>query len=56
MSPKMQAASDYVREMYTITEAVKKWRQYILGREFFIFTDQQSLHNLLHQTIQTLGQ
>lgn len=53
MSPKMQAASTYVREMYAITESVKKWRQYLLGRKFHIFTDQQSLRSLLHQTIQT---
>lgn len=31
MSPKMQVTPAYVREMYTITEAVKKWRQYLLG-------------------------
>lgn len=27
ISLKMKAASTYVREMYAITEAVKKWRQ-----------------------------
>jgi hypothetical protein len=32
--PRMQAASVYVREMYAITEAVKKWRQYLIGRHF----------------------
>lgn len=30
MSPQMQAASTYVREMFAITESVKKWRQYLL--------------------------
>ncbi|PNX96526.1 transposon Tf2-1 polyprotein, partial [Trifolium pratense] len=53
MCPRMQAASVYVREMYAITEAVKKWRQYLIGRHFHIFTDQKSLKNLLVQTIQT---
>jgi hypothetical protein len=53
MCPRMQAASTYVREMYAITEAVKKWRQYLIGRHFHIFTDQKSLKNLLVQTIQT---
>ncbi|PNX96205.1 Ty3/gypsy retrotransposon protein, partial [Trifolium pratense] len=53
MCPRMQAASTYVREMYAITEAVKKWRQYLIGRHFHIFTDQKSLRNLLVQTIQT---
>lgn len=57
MSPKMQqSTSAYVREMYAITEAVKKWRQYFLGHKFSIYTDQQSLRNLLHQTIPTPGQ
>lgn len=30
----MQASSAYVRELFAITEAVKKWRQYLLGRRF----------------------
>ncbi|XP_058733853.1 uncharacterized protein LOC131605523 [Vicia villosa] len=50
---RLQAASVYAREMYAITEAVKKWRQYLIGRHFHIFTDQKSLKNLLVQTIQT---
>lgn len=33
MSPQMQYASAYVREMYAITEAIKKWRQYLLGQK-----------------------
>ncbi|XP_058757747.1 uncharacterized protein LOC131631003 [Vicia villosa] len=50
---RLQASSVYVREMYAITEAVKKWRQYLIGRHFHIYTDQKSLKNLLVQTIQT---
>ncbi|XP_058757342.1 uncharacterized protein LOC131630580 [Vicia villosa] len=53
MCQRLQAASVYVREMYAIYEAVKKWRQYLVGRHFHIFTDQKSLENLLVQTIQT---
>ncbi|XP_058783964.1 uncharacterized protein LOC131658715 [Vicia villosa] len=53
MCPRMQAASVYVREMFAVTEAVKKWRQYLLGQEFHIFTDQKSLRNLLLQKVQT---
>jgi hypothetical protein len=53
MCNRMQASSVYVREMFAITEAVKKWRQYLIGRHFQIFTDQKSLRNLLVQTIQT---
>jgi len=53
MCPRLQAASVYVREMYAITEAVKKWRQYLLGNHFTIYIDQKSLNTLLSQTIQT---
>ncbi|XP_058769067.1 uncharacterized protein LOC131642924 [Vicia villosa] len=53
MCPRMQAASVYVREMYAVTEAVKKWRQYLVGQKFHIHTDQKSLRNLLLQKIQT---
>lgn len=52
----MQAASAYDREMYAITEAVKKWRHYLLGRHFRIYTDQKSLRGLMSQTIQTPSQ
>lgn len=37
---RIQVASTYDREMFAITEAVKKWRHYLLGRYFHIFTDQ----------------
>ncbi|KAL4378379.1 hypothetical protein GQ457_02G014110 [Hibiscus cannabinus] len=53
LSPKMQAASTYHREMYAITQAVAKWRQYLLGRRFVILTDHKSLCELTQQTIQT---
>ncbi|XP_058757457.1 uncharacterized protein LOC131630720 [Vicia villosa] len=53
MCPRMQAASVYVREMFAVTEAVKKWRQYLIGQQFHIYTDQKSLRNLLLQRIQT---
>ncbi|MCH83875.1 enzymatic polyprotein, partial [Trifolium medium] len=56
LCPRMCTASAYEREMYAITAAVKKWRHYLLGRHFRIFTDQQSLRNLLSQTIQTPAQ
>ncbi|GMI81659.1 hypothetical protein HRI_001835200 [Hibiscus trionum] len=53
LSPRMQGASTYHREMYAITQAVGKWRQYLLGRRFVIVTDQKSLRELTQQTIQT---
>ncbi|XP_058766771.1 uncharacterized protein LOC131640391 [Vicia villosa] len=53
MCPRMQASSVYIREMFAVTEAVKKWRQYLIGQRFHIYTDQKSLRNLLLQRIQT---
>ncbi|KAH0670700.1 hypothetical protein KY290_026097 [Solanum tuberosum] len=53
LSSRMQAASTYNREMFAITQAVQKWRQYLLGRRFTILTDQQPLKALTSQVIQT---
>jgi hypothetical protein len=51
--PRLQKASTYVRELHAITTAVKKWRQYLLGHKFIIYTDHQSLKELLTQVVQT---
>ncbi|XP_058783052.1 uncharacterized protein LOC131657702 [Vicia villosa] len=53
LCPRMQQASAYVREMYAITESIKKWRQYLVGQHFHIYTDQKSLKSLILQKIQT---
>ncbi|XP_061361231.1 uncharacterized protein LOC133305112 [Gastrolobium bilobum] len=53
LSKRMQQQSTYIREMFAITSAVAKWRQYLLGSQFIIRTDHKSLHNLMSQTIQT---
>lgn len=53
LCPRMQQASTYHREMYAITQAIAKWRQYLLGQRFTIITDQQSLKSLQDQVIQT---
>ena len=52
-TPKLLRASTYVRELFAITTAVKKWRQYLLGQRFTILTDHRSLKELLTQVIQT---
>jgi hypothetical protein len=49
----MLQASTYVRELCAITTAVKKWRTYLLGNTFIIYTDQRSLRELMTQIIQT---
>ena len=52
----MQKVTTYHREMFAITQAVSKWRQYLLGQKFTIITDQQSFRILTNQTIQTSEQ
>lgn len=53
LNPRMQKQSAYVRELYAITEAMAKFRHYLLGHKFIIRTDQKSLKSLTEQTIQT---
>lgn len=50
---KLLRASTYVRELFAITSAMKKWHQYLLGHRFDIITDHWSLKGLLTQVIQT---
>ncbi|XP_039032144.1 uncharacterized protein LOC120167102 [Hibiscus syriacus] len=47
LSPHMQSASTYNREMFAITRAMGKWHQYLVGRKFVIVTDQRSLLTLM---------
>lgn len=51
LSSRMRVFSTYHREMFAITTAVQKWHQYLLGRKFLIFTDQQPLKSLTTQVI-----
>ncbi|XP_042008932.1 uncharacterized protein LOC121757454 [Salvia splendens] len=51
-----RVASTYHKELYAIVEAVQKWRQYLLGHEFVIRSDQKSLKELLQQVVQTPDQ
>ncbi|KAL0381612.1 UNVERIFIED_CONTAM: Retrovirus-related Pol polyprotein from transposon [Sesamum angustifolium] len=39
LGSRMHTTSAYNREMYAISKSVRKWRQYLLGRKFHIFTD-----------------
>jgi len=45
--------STYAKEMLAILEAIRLWRPYLLGRKFYIQTDQRSLKFLLEQHITT---
>jgi len=38
LSPRMQKQSVYTREFYAITEALDKFRHYLLGNKFIINT------------------
>lgn len=53
LTPAMQKQSAYVRELFAVTEAVSKFRHYLVGHKFIIRTDQESLKHLCQQTIQT---
>lgn len=56
LGPRRRVSSTYHKELYAIVEAVHKWRQYLLGREFVIRSDQKSLKELLQQVVQTPDQ
>ncbi|GKG23278.1 ty3-gypsy retrotransposon protein, partial [Tanacetum coccineum] len=43
----------YQKELFAIVEAVYKWGQYLLGRQFVIRTDHKSIKELMQQVIQT---
>lgn len=38
---RLQASSLYVREMYAMIEAIKKWREYLIGRHFDNYIDKR---------------
>lgn len=52
MTPKMSAQSAYIRELFALTEAVSKFRHYLLDHKFVIKTDHQALKHLTSQVIQ----
>jgi len=53
LSSRMQKQSAYVRELFAVTQAMAKFRHYLLGHRFLIRTDQRSLKELLTQSLHT---
>lgn len=53
IAPRMQKQSAYIRELLAITEALSKFRHYLLGHKFVIRTDHKSLKSLLEKSLHT---
>lgn len=51
--PVMQKQFAYVRELYALTNAIHKFRHYLVGHQFIVRSDQQALRHLTTQAIQT---
>ena len=56
LNHKLSVASAYIQESYAITQALAKWRHYLLGHWFTIKTDHQGLKELMTQVVLTLEQ
>lgn len=52
----MAVASAYLRELYAITQSVRKWCHYLLGRYFVIKSNHRGLRELMTQVAQTQEQ
>ncbi|GKD71557.1 ty3-gypsy retrotransposon protein [Tanacetum coccineum] len=49
----MRVAATYQKELFAIVEAVYKWHQYLIRRQFKIQTDHKSIKELMQQVVQT---
>nr|GEU49398.1 retrotransposon protein, putative, unclassified [Tanacetum cinerariifolium] len=53
LGTRMRIAATYQKELFAIVEAIYKWRQYLVGRQFIVRTDHKSVKELMQQVIQT---
>ena len=51
LKPTARTRSVYERELMAIVFAIKKWRPYIIGKQFVVRTNQHSLCFLLEQRV-----
>lgn len=56
LSPTSLGLSTYEKELLAVVMSITKWRHYLLGRQFLIKIDHQSLKFLLEQKVTTLMQ
>ncbi|KAL0552088.1 hypothetical protein IC582_011184 [Cucumis melo] len=49
LSESVRKKSVYERELMTIVLAMEKWRHYLLGHHFVVYTDQKALRHILEQ-------
>ncbi|XP_019055352.1 PREDICTED: uncharacterized protein LOC109115574 [Nelumbo nucifera] len=56
LNPANTAKSTYDKELLAVVTAIQRWRQYLLGQQFVVKSDHQSLGYLLKSRITTLYQ
>ncbi|XP_026417343.1 uncharacterized protein LOC113312821 [Papaver somniferum] len=56
MGARFQAMSTYEKEIMSMVMSVTKWRSYLLGSKFTIYTDHQGIRHFLEQRVHSMMQ